>query len=148
MADVHVSGHAFREELKLIYLLIKPKYFIPVHGEIRHLKQHMEMIADLGHNPKHMLMPQISNKIEVCSKFLKRSDNVTAGNVLVDGAGIGDVGAEVLRDRRRLSEDGMLLVIMGIEQGGTVSSVDVITRGFIYARESIDLIEEIKQSFH
>ncbi|HHW89305.1 MAG TPA: ribonuclease J [Clostridiales bacterium] len=145
LADVHVSGHAFREELKLIYLLVKPKFFIPVHGEIRHLKQHMEMIADLGHNPKHMLMPQVGNKIEVCSKFMKRSDNVTAGNVLVDGAGIGDVGAEVLRDRRRLSEDGMLLVIMGIEQGGTVSSVDVITRGFIYARESVDLIEEIKR---
>ncbi|HEY8390501.1 MAG TPA: ribonuclease J [Clostridia bacterium] len=145
LADVHVSGHAFREELKLIYLLVKPRYFIPVHGEIRHLKQHMEMIADLGHNPHNMLMAKIGDKIEVCSKYMKKAETVSAGNVLVDGAGIGDVGAEVLRDRRHLSEDGMLLVIMGIEQGGEVSSIDVITRGFIYAKESADLIEEIKQ---
>ncbi|HEY8423469.1 MAG TPA: ribonuclease J [Clostridia bacterium] len=145
LADVHVSGHAFREELKLMYLLVKPKFFIPIHGEIRHLKQHMEMIADLGHNPNLMLMPKIGDRIEVSSKYMRRTDSVSAGNILVDGAGIGDVGAEVLRDRKHLSEDGMLLVIMGIEPDGTVSSIDVITRGFIYAKESADLIEEIKQ---
>ncbi len=145
LADVHVSGHAFREELKLIYLLAKPKYFIPVHGEIRHLKQHMEMVQELGHKPQNMLMAEIGNKIEVSRKTFRKADNVTAGNILVDGAGIGDVGAEVLRDRKHLSEDGVLLVIMGIAQGGTVSSTDIITRGFIYAKESTELIEEIKQ---
>lgn len=145
LADVHVSGHAFREELKLIYLLVKPKYFIPVHGEIRHLKQHMEMVEELGHKPQNMLMAEIGNKIEVSRKYFKRGDNVTAGNVLVDGAGIGDVGAEVLRDRKHLAEDGVLFVIMSIAQGGTVASTDVITRGFIYAKESSELIEEIKQ---
>lgn len=145
LADVHVSGHAFREELKLIYLLVKPKYFIPIHGENRHLKQHMEMVRELGHKPQNMFMAEIGSKIEVARKCFKRADNVTAGNVLVDGAGIGDVGSEVLRDRKHLSEDGVLLVIMSISQGGTISSTDVITRGFIYAKESADLIEEIKQ---
>lgn len=145
LADVHVSGHAFREELKLIYLLVKPRYFIPVHGEIRHLKQHMEMVEELGHKPQNTLMAEIGSRIEVSRKCFKRGDNVTAGNILVDGAGIGDVGAEVLRDRKHLSEDGVLLVIMSIAQGGTVSSTDVITRGFIYAKENAELIEEIKQ---
>lgn len=145
LAEVHVSGHAYREELKLIYLLIKPKYFIPVHGEIRHLKQHIEMVTELGHNPSNSMMAQIGNRVEICRNFMRVGDNVPSGNVMVDGAGIGDVGAEVLRDRKHLSEDGLLLVIMGIASGGTISSTDIITRGFIYARESAELIEEIKQ---
>lgn len=144
LAEVHVSGHAFRDELKLIYLLTKPKYFIPVHGEVRHLMQHIDMVQSLGHSPSNALMPELGNCIEVNKKAMRKGNNVPSGFVLVDGAGIGDVGKEVLRDRRHMSEDGILLVIVCFNQSGQVTSTDIVTRGFIYVKESEELIEEIR----
>lgn len=146
LADVHVSGHACQEELKLIHTLVKPKFFLPVHGEYRHLKQHAELAVKLGLNSANTLITDIGNVIEVSKDAIKKNGTVTSGNVFVDGLGVGDVGNIVLRDRKHLSQDGILTVVVTIEKesGNVIAGPDIISRGFVYVRESENLMEEAR----
>jgi ribonuclease J len=147
MADIHVSGHACQEELKLVHSLVKPAYFLPVHGEYRHLKQHANLAQNLGMPPENIFIMDIGEVLELDSDGARKNGRVTAGKVLVDGLGVGDVGNIVLRDRKHLSEDGMIIVIVTIqkETGQLITGPDVISRGFIYVRESDELMEEVKR---
>ncbi|MBU3804571.1 MAG: ribonuclease J, partial [Candidatus Cellulosilyticum pullistercoris] len=144
--DTHVSGHAAREELKLIHTLIRPKYFIPVHGEYRHLQKHTELAMELGMKRNNIVIPSIGEVIELGSDQIKVVGNVPSGQVLVDGLGVGDVGNIVLRDRKHLSQDGLLIVVMTLEKesGIVVAGPDIISRGFVYVREAENLMEEAK----
>lgn len=144
LADVHVSGHACQEELKLIHTLVNPKYFIPVHGEYRHLKRHAQLAEELGMDKENIFIAQNGSVIEFTPDSARFGPSVTSGNILVDGLGIGDVGNIVLRDRKHLSEDGLIVVVVTIsKQDGTViAGPDIISRGFVYVRESEDLMEE------
>lgn len=146
LADVHVSGHACREELKIIHKLAKPKYFIPVHGEYRHLRQHARLAVSMGVDEKNVIIPDLGNIIELSGKQGKVIGSVPAGSVLVDGLGIGDVGNVVLRDRKHLSEDGLIIVVIAIDrdQGILVAGPDIISRGFVYMREAEDLMISVK----
>jgi ribonuclease J len=147
LADIHVSGHACQEELKLIHTLVKPKYFMPVHGEYRHLKQHSLLAQKLGMDEDNIFIADIGQVLEITHNGAKINGNVTAGQVLVDGLGVGDVGNIVLRDRKHLSQDGILTVVVTIEKetGKVIAGPDIISRGFVYVRESEDLIEESKK---
>ena len=147
LANVHVSGHACQEELKLMHTLIKPKYFIPVHGEYRHLKQHGELAVKLGMKPENVFIGEIGDVIEVSRSAVKKSGTVTSGQVFVDGLGVGDVGNIVLRDRKHLSKDGILTVVVTIEKGSgnVVAGPDIISRGCVYVRESEDLMDEARE---
>jgi len=144
--EVHVSGHACQEELKLMQILVKPKFFIPVHGEYRHLKQHGELAMKLGLPEKNVYIGENGDVIELTRDSIKKSASVVSGQVFVDGLGVGDVGNIVLRDRKHLSQDGILTVVVTIEkQSGTViAGPDIISRGFVYVRESEDLMEEAR----
>lgn len=146
LADVHVSGHAYQEELKLIHTLVKPKYFIPVHGEYRHLKQHAELAIKLGKDSSNIIIPDIGDVIEVSRDSIKKNGTVSSGNVFVDGLGVGDVGNIVLRDRKHLSQDGILTVVVTIEKetGTVIAGPDIISRGFVYVRESEDLMDQAR----
>ncbi|WP_244833258.1 ribonuclease J [Clostridium sp. BJN0001] len=147
LEKIHVSGHACQEELKLMHSLVRPRFFIPVHGEYRHLKKHGELAINLGLPEKNLLIPQDNgNVIEVTRNYIKRAGTVTSGQVFVDGLGVGDVGNIVLRDRKHLSQDGILTVVVTIEKstGKVVSGPDIISRGFVYVRESESLMEEAK----
>ncbi|MCC5911483.1 MAG: ribonuclease J [Clostridiaceae bacterium] len=147
LAEVHVSGHACQEELKLIHQLAKPKYFIPVHGEFRHLKQHAKLAETLGMDRENIFTIQNGNIVEITKDYGKLAGNVPTGPVLVDGLGVGDVGNIVLRDRKHLAEDGLMVVVVTItkEDGKVAAGPDIISRGFVYVRESEDLIDEAKQ---
>lgn len=147
LADIHVSGHACQEELKLIHSLIKPKYFLPVHGEYRHLKQHGNLAYELGMPKENIFIMDIGRVLEVTNGVAKLNGNVSSGRVLVDGLGVGDVGNIVLRDRKHLSQDGLIVVVVSIESGSgkLVGGPDVISRGFVYVRESEDLMEDIRE---
>jgi len=147
LADVHVSGHACQEELKLMHTLIKPKFFIPIHGEYRHLKRHSELAQELGTPKKNIFTARNGSVIEFTEDTGKFGPSVQAGNILVDGLGIGDVGNIVLRDRKHLSEDGLIVVVVTIDKnnGNVVAGPDIISRGFVYVRESEDLMEESKK---
>lgn len=147
LADIHVSGHACQEELKMMHSLIKPKYFIPVHGEYRHLKRHAELARELGMSPSNILVMENGNVAEFTEKTGSIGGNVPSGRVMVDGLGVGDVGNIVLRDRKHLSEDGLIVVVVTIsrEDGSIVSGPDIVSRGFVYVRESEDLMLEAKQ---
>ena len=144
--NIHVSGHACQEELKLMQTLIKPKNFIPVHGEYRHLKQHGELAIKLGLNPKNVVIPEVGNIIEVNRSGIRKSGTVISGQIFVDGLGVGDVGNIVLRDRKHLSEDGLMIVVVTIskEDGRVLAGPDIISRGFVYVRESEDLMDGAK----
>lgn len=146
LADVHVSGHACQEELKLIHTLIKPEFFMPVHGEYRHLKQHGQLAQKLGMKEENIFLLDIGSVLELSHKNARVTGTVTAGQVLVDGLGVGDVGNIVLRDRKHLSQDGILTVVVTIskETGGVIAGPDIISRGFVYVRESEDLMDEAK----
>lgn len=146
-ADVHVSGHACQEELKMILSLVKPQYFIPVHGEYRHLCKHRDLAVSTGIDPKKIFVLDIGNVLEISRASAKITGVVPAGKVLVDGLGVGDVGNIVLRDRKHLAEDGIIIVVMTIEKesGVCVSGPDIISRGFVYVRESEDLMEAIRK---
>lgn len=146
LADIHVSGHACQEELKLIHSLIKPKYFMPVHGEFRHLKQHSLLAQKLGMNESNIFITEVGNVLEVSKDSAKINGNVASGYVLVDGLGVGDVGNIVLRDRKHLSQDGILTVVITIEKesGTVIAGPDIISRGFVYVRESENLMEEAR----
>jgi len=147
LADIHVSGHASQEELKLIHRLIRPKYFMPVHGEYRHLKRHANLAVELGMSPENIFIMDIGKVLELTNDSAKINGSVNAGRVLVDGLGVGDVGNIVLRDRKHLSQDGLIVVVITIEgdTGNVIAGPDVISRGFVYVRESEDLMEEIRE---
>ena len=145
--NIHVSGHACQEELKLMQTLIKPKNFIPVHGEYRHLKQHGELAIKLGLNPKNVVIPEVGNIIEVNRSGIRKSGTVISGQIFVDGLGVGDVGNIVLRDRKHLSQDGILTVVVTLSKDNKtiVAGPDIISRGFVYVRESEGLIDEARE---
>ena len=145
--NIHVSGHACQEELKLMQTLIKPKNFIPVHGEYRHLKQHGELAIKLGLNPKNVVIPEVGNVIEVNRSGIRKSGTVISGQLFVDGLGVGDVGNIVLRDRKHLSQDGILTVVVTLSKDNKtiVAGPDIISRGFVYVRESEGLIDEARE---
>ena len=144
---LHVSGHACQEELKIIHGLCKPKYFIPVHGEQRHLQLHGKLAKQMGMNPKNICIGEIGSVFELTKRGCKVTNAVTAGMVLVDGTGVGDVGSVVLRDRKHLAEDGMIVVCVSInaQDGGIITGPDIITRGFIYVKESEELMESLRE---
>ncbi len=146
MADVHVSGHACQEELKLMHTLVRPQYFIPVHGEYRMLWQHAELAESMGMARENIILPENGQVIEMSPDSLALTGIVPTGTVLVDGLGIGDVGNVVLRDRKHLSQDGLIIVAMAFDRtnGVLVSGPDVISRGFVYVRENEDIIEGIR----
>ena len=143
LAEVHVSGHARQEELKLMQALIKPKFFIPVHGEYRHLYHHANLAVAMGVPEENVLIPDNGTVIEVTKDEMRASDVVPSGAVLIDGLGIGDVGETVLRDRKHLSEDGLIIVVIGLdhEDGTLVSGPDIVSRGFVYVKENEDIME-------
>ena len=142
---LHVSGHACQEELKIIHALTRPKFFIPLHGEQRHLRRHVQLALSMGMDPKNIVLPDIGSVIELTTKTIKIADApAPAGAVLVDGSGVGDVGAVVLRDRKILAEDGMVVVILNVQNNQLLHEPEIITRGFIYVKESEDLMRELR----
>ncbi len=143
---LHVSGHACQEELKIVHGLVKPKFFIPVHGEQRHLQIHSKLASSMGMHPKNIVIGEVGTTIELSARTAKLGAVVPSGIVLVDGTGVGDVGSVVLRDRKHLAEDGMIVVCVNIssEDGGIITGPDIITRGFIYVKESDELMEELR----
>ncbi|MBR2909746.1 MAG: ribonuclease J [Clostridia bacterium] len=145
--NVHTSGHACQEELKTIHSLIRPKYFIPVHGEYRHLKEHCLLAESLGMDKYNMIIPEIGTVVEITKNAMVKRGTVPAGEQLVDGLGIGDVGSVVLRDRKLLSEDGLVIVVIGVSSitGELTTDPYMITRGFVYNTEADELTEEAKQ---
>lgn len=147
LADIHVSGHACQEELKLMHRLVNPKFFLPVHGEYRHLKQHANLAQGLGMEKEKTLIMEIGQVLEINSSEARIRGTVQAGKVLVDGLGIGDVGNVVLRDRKHLSEDGLIIVVLTIqkETSSIITGPDIISRGFVYMRESEAFMDEVKQ---
>ncbi|CDB86837.1 putative uncharacterized protein [Firmicutes bacterium CAG:170] len=146
LADLHVSGHACQEELKLIHALVKPRFFIPVHGEQRHLQAHSKLAQTMGMDPKNIFISDIGKVLELTKATCKWGGTVPAGKILVDGTGVGDVGSVVLRDRKHLAQDGMIVVVVNIssEDGSVITGPDIITRGFVYVKESENLIEEMR----
>ncbi len=145
--DIHVSGHAKQEELKVLHSLVKPKYFMPVHGEYRHLKRHKDLSMALGMHKDNIFVMNIGDVLELESEKAKITGTVPSGQILIDGLGIGDVGNIVLRDRKHLSEDGLMVVVVGVQKnsGIFVSGPDIISRGFVYVRESEELLDECRQ---
>ena len=146
LEEVHVSGHAYQEELKLMHTLTSPKYFMPVHGEYRHLIHHRNLAYSMGMTSQNVFILEDGDVLEVSRQQAGITGRVRAGNILVDGIGIGDVGNIVLKDRRVLAEEGMLIVVTAIdlETCSIMSGPDIITRGFVYARDSEDLLEEVR----
>ena len=146
LEDVHVSGHAYQEELKLIHTLVKPKYFLPVHGEFRHLKHHADLAEKIGTPKENIFILDTGEVLEITDDECKKEGRVKAGSIFVDGLGVGDVGNIVLRDRRHLAQDGMLTIVVVIERESLsiLSGPDIITRGFVYVKESESLIKEVK----
>lgn len=144
---VHVSGHASQEELKILLNLVRPRYFIPIHGEYRHLKRHAKIAESLGIPMTRIFVAENGQIIEVGRKKATLAGRVTAGRVLVDGLGVGDVGNIVLRDRKQLSQDGIIIVVVTINKdtGAVMAGPDIVSRGFVYVRESEQLIEEAKE---
>lgn len=147
LADVHVSGHACEEELKLIHTLVKPKYFMPVHGEYRHLKRHALLAESLGMPKENIFIPELGSILALTRNSCKFAGNVPSGRLLVDGLGVGDVGNIVLRDRKHLAQDGLMIVVVTIsrETGEMISGPDIISRGFVYVRESEELMEDARR---
>jgi ribonuclease J len=145
--EIHVSGHACQEELKLIFNLTKPKFFMPVHGEYRHLKQHANLSFAMGMPRENSFVMDIGNVLELDSQHAKVTGSVPSGKIFVDGLGVGDVGNIVLRDRRLLSQDGLVVIIITIdkETGAIIAEPDIISRGFVYVRESEQLIEQMRK---
>ncbi len=146
-ALLHASGHACREELKLMLALVKPKFFVPVHGEYRHLKIHADLAKSMGVPANNVVISDIGRVIEMSGRSVKLEGSVPSGQVFVDGTGVGDVGSVVLRDRKHLASDGMLVVVMSLSSfdAGLVSGPDIITRGFVYVKEADELIRELKE---
>lgn len=148
MYDVHVSGHACREELKLMLSIVKPKYFIPVHGEQKHIQKHAELAVSIGIDKKNIILADNGTQVEVCDDYIKAVSNVPAGKVFVDGSGVGDVGSVVLRDRKHLAEDGIIIVVATLDgvTGELVSGPEVVSRGFVFVKEAEELIFDAKNT--
>ncbi len=146
MYDVHVSGHACQEELKIMHRLTRPKYFIPVHGEQKHLRKHAELAEFLGMSRKHIFIGDIGSTVEINEAYMKEVASVPAGKVFVDGLGVGDVGSIVLRDRKHLGQDGLIIIVASLDvyDGHVISGPDIVSRGFVYVRESEGLLEEVR----
>ena len=144
---LHVSGHACQEELKIVHGLVKPKFFLPAHGEQRMLQIHSKLAQAMGMNPKNIFIGDIGTQFELTGKTCKVKGTVPAGKVFVDGSGVGDVGSIVLRDRKHLAEDGMIVVCVNLssEDGSVITGPDIITRGFIYVKESEELMESLQE---
>ena len=144
MADIHVSGHARQEELKLMLTLTKPQYFMPVHGEFMHLTSHRDLAISMGMNKKNIFLMKTGDVLEISKNDAKISGVIPVGQIMVDGLGVGDVGNIVLRDRKHLSQDGLMVVVVTMEKesGMVVAGPDIISRGFVYVREAEDLLEE------
>ncbi len=147
MYEVHVSGHACQEELKLMLALTKPQFFIPVHGEYKHLKKHAQLALEMGIPQNNIIIGEIGNVIETDGVDMRIVSKVPSGRILVDGLGVGDVGSIVLRDRKHLAQDGLIIVVIAIDKTSNIiaSGPDIISRGFVYVRESEELIDEAKQ---
>ncbi len=147
MYEVHVSGHACQDELRMMLAITKPKYFLPVHGEFKHLKAHSKLAREMGVLPSNIHIGEIGQVLEFSQNHMKMVGTVEAGRVLVDGLGVGDVGAIVLRDRRHLAQDGLIIVIMTMESasGALLSGPDIVSRGFVYVREAEELITDARQ---
>ncbi len=145
--DTHVSGHACQEELKLMYALTKPKYAIPVHGEYRHLKRHAELAVEMGVDKDNVKILSTGDVLEIGEDVFKVTDKVVAQGIMVDGLGVGDVGNIVLRDRQHLSQNGLMIVVVTLEQGSNMllAGPDIVSRGFVYVRESETLIDECRE---
>ena len=146
LADVHVSGHACQEEQKLMLALVRPKFFIPVHGEYRHLKAHSETAKVMGVDPKNIFLMTNGRVMEMDENHAKLAGTVPFGRVMVDGLGVGDVGNIVLRDRQHLSQDGLIIIVLTMDSatGDVVAGPDIISRGFVYVRESENLMDDVK----
>ena len=142
---LHVSGHACQEELKIIHALVRPRFFIPVHGEQRHLRRHIALALEMGMDRRNIVLPEIGNVIELTARTVKVNGSVPCGEVMVDGSGVGDVGAVVLRDRKILAEDGMVVVILNISSHNNqlIGEPEIITRGFIYVKENEAMLKEL-----
>ena len=147
MADVHVSGHACKEELKLMLTLTKPKFFIPVHGEARHLYQHKELAEELGIPEEDIFVTEIGDVVELTRNKGRIAGSVTAGSVMVDGSGVGDIGNVVLRDRKLLSEDGIFTVVITLNKqtGALLAQPEILSRGFVYEKNSEELLKETRE---
>jgi ribonuclease J len=145
--EVHVSGHACAEELKLMNALLKPKYFMPVHGEYRHLYANKDIALEMGVPEENIFISDIGKVLEIDKKGARFAGTVPSGKILVDGYGVGDVGNIVLRDRKHLSQDGLIVVVASVDTESKLllSGPDVVSRGFVYVREAEELMEEIKQ---
>lgn len=145
--ELHVSGHACQEELKIIHALVRPKIFIPLHGEQRHLQVHARLAREMGMAPENVIISEIGRVIEMTEERAELAGTVPSGHVYVDGYGVGDVGSVVLRDRKHLAQDGMIVVVMSVssQDGGLISGPDIVTRGFVYVKESEALMEELRQ---
>ena len=148
MYDVHVSGHACREELKLMLGIVKPQYFIPVHGEQKHLLKHAQLAQQMGIPSENVIIADNGVQVEVCKDHIKKVGTVPAGKTFVDGSGVGDVGNIVLKDRKHLSEDGIIIVVATLDgvTGQLMSGPDVVSRGFVFVKESEALMEEAKNT--
>ena len=144
---MHVSGHACQEELKLMQALTKPKYFMPIHGEFRHLAANRELALYMGMEDRNIFISDIGKVLEIDQHGARWAGSVPSGKVLVDGYGVGDVGNIVLRDRRHLSQDGLIVVVatVDIDEGLILSGPDIISRGFVYVRESEELMEQARK---
>ncbi|MBR2354122.1 MAG: ribonuclease J [Clostridia bacterium] len=147
VVEVHVSGHACQEELKLLQALLKPKYFMPIHGEYRHLAANRELALDMGMDARNIFISEIGKVLELDRRSAKFTGTVPAGKILVDGYGVGDVGNIVLRDRRHLSQDGLIVVVASLDTEARLllSGPDIVSRGFVYVRESEELMDEVRQ---
>lgn len=145
--DAHVSGHACREEIKLIYSLVKPRYAIPVHGEYKHLRAHATIAQELGFDKDDIFILSSGNVLELDDNGAQVTGQVPVGSILVDGLGVGDVGNIVLRDRQHLAEDGIIIIVMTLESGSgqVLAGPDIVSRGFVYVRGSESLMDEAKK---
>ena len=147
MYEVHVSGHACREELKIIHGLTKPKFFIPVHGEQKHLRKHADLALSMGMEHKNIFIGDVGNVVELNESYLKQLPSVQAGKVFVDGLGVGDVGSIVLRDRKHLGQDGLVVIVatLDTDNGNVIAGPDIVSRGFVYVREAEDLVDDVRR---
>ena len=147
MYEVHVSGHACQEELKLMQALTKPKFFIPVHGEQKHLQKHAGLAMAMGMPKERIFIGNIGNALEIHEDYMRQVADVPAGDVFVDGLGVGDVGSIVLRDRKHLAEDGLIVAVCSLEAetGHVAAGPDIVSRGFVYVRESEAMMEEARK---
>lgn len=146
MYEVHVSGHACQEELKMMISLTKPKFFVPIHGEYKHMKKHVKLAMDMGIPEQNTFVADLGDMLEIDGVEMKQIGTVPSGKVMVDGFGVGDVGSVVLRDRKHLAEDGVMIIVatMDRESGRVVAGPDIVSRGFVYVRESEELLDEAK----